>query len=430
MDDTRQKIQLELAFEAVGPGEARAAAARGGIETSTAKPDTESPSSTERLMEEVCERENLRRALRRVRENRGSPGIDGMTVGELPGHLKKHWPAIREQLLNGTYKPQPGRRVSIPKPDGGRRLLGIPTVLDRFIQQAVLQVLQGRWDRTFSEHSYGFRPGRSAHQAVAQAQRYARQGDRWVVDLDQEKFGSSPLSVKTLAAETSVLRSFCAWLAARRVLLFNPAEGLVLGDRSEPLPKTVLTESEVQALLAAPGRDAVGLRDRAILEMLYSTGLRRAELCGLDLYDVDQAGEVVRVRQGKGRKDRYVPVGAHALEALRRYLHAARPELVATSREPALFVASITGRRLGRQTLNLIVRKHGESAGIGRRVTPHVLRHTCATHLLQGGADLRHVQAILGHASIATIQVYTRVAAEDLAAVHRRHHPRRRLKIP
>jgi integrase/recombinase XerD len=240
----------------------------------------------------------------------------------------------------------------------------------------------------------------------------------------------SPLSVKTLAAEASVLRSFFAWLTKRRVLLFNPAEGLVLGDRTEALPKTVLSEREVQVLLAAPRPGAVGVRDRALLEMLYSTGLRRAELCRLDLHDVDQANEVVRVRQGKGRKDRYVPVGAHALEALRRYLHAARPELVATPREPALFVASITGRRLGRHTLNLIVRKHGEAAGIGRRVTPHVLRHTCATHLLQGGADLRHVQAILGHASIATTQVYTRVAAEDLAAVHRRHHPRRRLKIP
>ncbi len=246
---------------------------------------------------------------------------------------------------------------------------------------------------------------------------------------DYNRRSPSPLSVKTLAAEASVLRSFFSWLAKRHVVLFNPAETLVLGDRSQPLPKTVLTESEVQALLAAPGLDAVGLRDRAILETLYSTALRRAELCALDLYDLDAAGELVRVRQGKGRKDRYVPVGAHALAALRRYLHQARPDLVVTPKEPALFVASITGRRLGRQTLNLIARKHGESAGIGQRVTPHVLRHTCATHLLQGGADLRHVQAILGHASIATTQVYTRVAVEDLAAVHRRSHPRRSLKV-
>jgi len=246
---------------------------------------------------------------------------------------------------------------------------------------------------------------------------------------DYNRKAPSPLSVKTLAAEASVLRSFFSCLAKRHVVLFNPAETLFLGDRTQPLPKTVLTESEVQALLSAPKLDAVGVRDRAILETLYSTGLRRAELCALDLYNLDAAGELVCVRQGKGRKDRYVPVGAHALAALRRYIHQARPELAASPKEPALFIAAVTRRRLGVKTLNLIVRKHGEAAGIGKRVTPHVLRHTCATHLLQGGADLRHVQAILGHASIATTQVYTRVAVEDLAAVHRRSHPRRSLKV-
>ena len=139
-------------------------------------------------MEEVCERENCKRALARVKANKGSAGMDGMTVQQLPEFLKQHWPAIREQLLSGTYEPQPVKRVEIPKPDGGKRKLGIPTVLDRFIQQAVMQVLQDRWDGTFSDHSYGFRPGRSAHQAVEQAQQYIAEGRRWVVDLDLEKF--------------------------------------------------------------------------------------------------------------------------------------------------------------------------------------------------------------------------------------------------
>ena len=139
-------------------------------------------------MEEVCERENRRAALKRVRANQGSPGIDGMTVDELPGYLEQHWPAIREQLLSGTYVPKPVKRVEIPKPDGGVRKLGIPTVLDRFVQQAVQQVLQKQWDPTFSEHSYGFRPGRSAQQAVAEAQQYIAEGYGWVVDLDLEKF--------------------------------------------------------------------------------------------------------------------------------------------------------------------------------------------------------------------------------------------------
>ncbi|MGA7104089.1 MAG: reverse transcriptase domain-containing protein [Candidatus Deferrimicrobiaceae bacterium] len=153
-----------------------------------AKREAESPALPEHLMEEVCERENLKKALKRVRSNKGSPGIDGMTVEELPGYLKEHWLTHREQLLGGIYRPKPVRRVEIPKAGGGMRPLGIPTVLDRFIQQAVMQVLQERWDRMFSEHSFGFRPGRSAHQAVARAQEYIAQGNHYVVDLDLEKF--------------------------------------------------------------------------------------------------------------------------------------------------------------------------------------------------------------------------------------------------
>jgi len=185
--DKRQNVQRELDFPSMPMGEARPAG-RKATESLAAVHEPESPASTNRLMEEVGERENLKEALRRVKANKGSPGVDGMTVGRLTDYLKQHWPAIREQLLSGTYEPKPVRRVEIPKPDGGVRKLGIPTVLDRLIQQAVMQVLQRRWDRTFSEHSYGFRPGRSAHQAVAQAQKYIAAGYDWVVDLDLEKF--------------------------------------------------------------------------------------------------------------------------------------------------------------------------------------------------------------------------------------------------
>jgi RNA-directed DNA polymerase len=140
------------------------------------------------LMERMLERDNLKRALNKVRSNKGAPGIDGMTVDELPGYLKLHWSCIREQLLSGIYRPLPVRTVLIPKGAGAVRRLGVPTVLDRFIQQALLQVLQSEWDQTFSHSSYGFRPKRSAHQAVACAQGYLRAGYRWVVDLDLEKF--------------------------------------------------------------------------------------------------------------------------------------------------------------------------------------------------------------------------------------------------
>jgi RNA-directed DNA polymerase len=186
MGARQPKIQLRLAFD--GPeGDEVHPGAVGGSEAPTTTHVPDRPASAA-LMEEVCDRENLKRALQRVKSNKGSAGVDGMTVDELPAYLKAHWPTIRSQLLSGTYRPQPVRRVEIPKPDGGTRALGIPTVLDRFLQQAVLQVLQRDWDPTFSESSYGFRPGRSAHQAVARAQQYVAAGYRWVVDLDLEEF--------------------------------------------------------------------------------------------------------------------------------------------------------------------------------------------------------------------------------------------------
>lgn len=187
MNDKRQKIQLKLAFTEKGRSEAPKTSGE-GTESLKAERGTESPAIVERLMEEVCERGNCEQALKRVQSNKGSAGVDGMSVQQLPAYLKKHWPNIREQLLAGTYKPQPVLRMEIAKPDGGMRKLGIPTVVDRFIQQAVLQVLQQQWDPTFSDHSYGFRPGRSAHQAVTKAQQYIAEGNGVVVDIDLEKF--------------------------------------------------------------------------------------------------------------------------------------------------------------------------------------------------------------------------------------------------
>lgn len=176
--------QTELPLEV--PGEAWGAE-RSGEPESTAQRDGRSGLGPS-LMERVVERGNLARALKRVRKNKGSPGVDGLTVDELPAYLKQHWPRLREELLTGRYQPSAVQRVEIPKPGGGVRILGIPTVRDRFIQQAVLQVLQPRIDPSFSESSYGFRPGRSAQQAVCQAQRDVQSGRRWVVDVDLAQF--------------------------------------------------------------------------------------------------------------------------------------------------------------------------------------------------------------------------------------------------
>ena len=183
----RQKNQVELNSDIGAKGEAQSVAVR-ETEVSAARASLERPAVAGPSMEAVVERENLKKALAQVKRNKGAPGIDGMTVEDLGPYLKDNWLTIRAQLLEGTYRPQPVRRVEIPKASGGLRLLGIPPVIDRFIQQAVMQVLQADWDGTFSESSFGFRPGRSAHQAVQRAQAYIASGHAIVVDLDLEKF--------------------------------------------------------------------------------------------------------------------------------------------------------------------------------------------------------------------------------------------------
>ena len=175
--------QLELAL--AGRGEAPRGK-RSEEEPTATHGDERSGASD--LMERVVSRPNLQAALKRVRKNKGSPGIDGMTVEELPGYLRTHWPALRDQMLAGAYQPSPVKEQLIPKSGGGMRKLGIPTVLDRFIQQALLQVLQPMFDPGFSEHSHGFRPRRRAHDAVREAQKYIQAGCKWVVDVDLEQF--------------------------------------------------------------------------------------------------------------------------------------------------------------------------------------------------------------------------------------------------
>jgi RNA-directed DNA polymerase len=250
MSDKRQKNQLVLAFAERDRSETPKATQE-GTESLTAKCETESSARQEQLMEEVCKRENCWQAYKRVKANKGSPGIDGMKVGDLSGYLKQHWPTIREQLLKGTYRPQPVRRVEMPKPDGGVRKLGIPTVMDRLIQQAVMQVLQRRGDPTFSEHSHGFRPKRSAHQAVAKAQQYIAEGHRWVVYLDLEKFFDRVNHDKLMAAiarrvtDKRVLRLIGAFLKVGVLEngLVSPAEeGTPQGGPLSPLLSNIVLD--------------------------------------------------------------------------------------------------------------------------------------------------------------------------------------------
>jgi len=185
--DEKKRLELQNTSERPCTPTGEALGVVGGADNSTTRQGIES-SRLDHLMELVVESQNMRKALQRVKGNKGSPGIDGMRVGELEGHLRHQWSTIREQLLNGTYRPKAVKRVEIAKPNGGTRILGIPTVTDRLIQQAMLQVLQPQFDPTFSDHSHGFRPNRSAHGAILEAQKFIQSGRRWVVDIDLEKF--------------------------------------------------------------------------------------------------------------------------------------------------------------------------------------------------------------------------------------------------
>jgi RNA-directed DNA polymerase len=253
----RSDNQLLLAFAEASAGEARPPAAQ-EIEAFTAGYEPERPvtSVTER-MEARCDPENIHSAYRQVLANKGAAGVDGMTVHQLRDYLRAHWPGMREQLLNGTYKPMPVRRVEIPKPDGGVRKLGIPTVLDRLIQQAILQVLTPLWEPTFSPHSYGFRPKRSAHQAVAAAQAYIAAGRTWVVDLDLEKFFDRVNHDRLMArlasrvADKRLLRLIRAYLNAgvmENGLVSSTREGTPQGGPLSPLLSNIVLDELDQQL--------------------------------------------------------------------------------------------------------------------------------------------------------------------------------------
>lgn len=230
----------------------------------------------------------------------------------------------------------------------------------------------------------------------------------------------------TQAQRLLAVQRFCAWCVRTHVLTASPAAGLVLPRRPQTLPRTVLTATDVEVVLALPDcTDPLGLRDRALLETLYSTGLRRTECTRLTLPDLDHERGVVFVRLGKGRKDRVVPIGDRALHWIDRYCTEARPLLVVPPETHVLFLTA-RGRPLRPNRLSEHVRTYLARSGVGKGGSCHVFRHTMATLLLENGADVRYVQAILGHASLAMTARYTHVAIRELKAVHARTHPAER----
>ncbi len=224
------------------------------------------------------------------------------------------------------------------------------------------------------------------------------------------------------------VRLWFRWLVKNNHLPTNPASDLDMPR----VPRTVLPESleahEVEAVLAQPDVDEVsGLRDRAILEVLYSTGLRRSEVVRLSMFDIEPMRGIVRVRQGKGRKDRVVPIGERALAWVQRYLDEARPQLAADVRERALFLNRF-GQPLGSNHLGAMARRYLNAAGIAKRGACHLFRHAMATQMLENGADIRYIQEMLGHENLDTTQIYTHVSIGKLQAVHAATHPAAKLE--
>lgn len=242
--------------------------------------------------------------------------------------------------------------------------------------------------------------------------------------LSITKKNGEPLSIATQSHRITALKSFFRWLAEEGKLLTDPAASLRQPKKRQLLPQPLITPAEAIRLLESVKMSTpLGSRDRAILEVLYATGVRNAELRALEITDFDPAGETLTVRGGKGNKDRVVPLGPVAAAVVRDYLIEARPKLARAASVRNLFITK-NGLPLDFKLVITIVRRHLKRAGIDKPVRPHKLRHACATHMLRGGADIRSIQKLLGHASLQSTQIYTRVEIGDLKEVHRRFHPR------
>ena len=240
-------------------------------------------------------------------------------------------------------------------------------------------------------------------------------------------FRGKPLAPATQQLRLSCVRTFYQYLLKAGIVNYDPSSNLELPKTPKQLPKGILSKKEIGALLSVPDLETTrGTRDRAILEIIYSTGIRASELCNLNLNDLDLSSGELRINKGKGGKDRIVPLGKVACDFLEFYLREARPKLAAPN-QPLLFV-NRSGRKFSRSHIHNLIMRYGKKMAL-ETTGPHAIRHTCATHLLKGKADIRQIQEILGHASIGTTQRYTMVEISDLKKVLKRCHPREKGEI-
>ena len=246
---------------------------------------------------------------------------------------------------------------------------------------------------------------------------------RWLHHYRQKS--GKPLAIGSQIGRLLPIKAFFRWAVRQNLVLSNPASDLEMPRAERRLPKIILTAGETERILAVPDVSTVcGLRDRAMMEVLYSTGMRRMELAGLSLYDLHEARGVLLIRQGKGKKDRMCPMGERAFAWVRKYIDQARPHLVTGHDDGTLFLND-HGTKCDVRRLSALVKGHINAADLGKRGSCHLFRHTCATLMLENGADVRFIQQLLGHADLSTTQIYTQVSIRALKEVHTRTHPGR-----
>lgn len=252
---------------------------------------------------------------------------------------------------------------------------------------------------------------------------------RWAQSLLElpKRRGEGTISTSTQSMHILAVRTFYQFLVRVGYLMADPAAHLPIPRCRKRLPRDVPTEAEIQRILALPdAKTALGYRDRSMLELFYGSGIRSSELRNLRIEDLNLKEELVAVREGKGKKDRVVPMGPAAAEYVAGYIRNIRPLLAKNPREKTVFL-SVNGRRLGTVALKMIFDRYLAKAKLQKHITPHSLRHACASHMVRNGADIRYVQEMLGHESLETTQIYVRLEATDLSEAHRKFHPRERL---
>jgi len=261
---------------------------------------------------------------------------------------------------------------------------------------------------------------RGIHEPKEVTQRILERYQAWLYSYRTAK--DKPLKIATQTSRLSHVRMFFKWLAKERLILFNPASELELPRRNKTLPRNILTAAQIEKIMQQTPKTTIGHRDRAILEILYSTGIRRSEVANLERYDIQFQQGTLLVRLGKGQKDRVVPISQRACESIQTYLRASRPILSKSSSTRTLFLSS-RGNPLQAEYISKIIRNYVEKAEINVEGACHIFRHTMATLMLENGADTRYIQEILGHESLRTTQIYTKVSIKKLKEVHQATHP-------